>query len=71
MVPLVRLCSAQSIAQRPVSQEVAYYLQLATATATRRAYQGDLQDFLLWGGCIPSSPAMLAGYLAERAARHA
>lgn len=43
------------------------YVTAALADNTRRAYQGDLADFLRWGGTIPSSPERLAEYIADRA----
>ncbi len=46
---------------------VSDYITSALADNTRRAYQGDLADFLLWGGAIPCSPDTLAEYIADRA----
>jgi len=46
------------------------YINAAVADETRRAYQGDLQDFLAWGGCIPCSADALAQYVADRASVH-
>src|SRR5688572_21692027 len=42
-------------------------LSAALADSTRRAYRQDLADFLAWGGVIPSSPDVLARYIADRA----
>ncbi|CAG4883726.1 Integrase/recombinase xerD homolog [Georgfuchsia toluolica] len=58
----------QSLAGRP--RMVSAYITAALADNSRRAYQGDLQDFLLWGGQVPCSPEMLAQYIAERAGVH-
>lgn len=39
----------------------------ALSDNTRRAYQGDLADFLRWGGAVPCTPEILAAYIADRA----
>ena len=72
--------SVQSIAQRAptkhssecpaLSAKAAAFASASISASTRRAYQGDLEDFLIWGGGIPSSPFKLAEYVAERAAVH-
>lgn len=59
---------AQSIAQLP--REVARYLQSSSADATRRAYLGDVGDFLRWGGRVPCTSMTLAQYIAARAQVH-
>lgn len=43
------------------------YIAAALSENTRRAYQGDLQDFLNWGGSVPCTSDVLAGYIADRA----
>jgi integrase len=53
-----------------VPPEVARYLRAGMSAATRRAYLGDLRDFVMWGGTVPCAPMVLARYVAERAARH-
>lgn len=53
-----------------LSAKAAAFASASISASTRRAYQGDLADFLIWGGCIPSSPFKLAEYVAERAAVH-
>ena len=53
-----------------LSQEVKKYIAAAISPATRRAYQGDLRDFLSWGGCIPCTPGTIAEYIANRARIH-
>ena len=53
-----------------LSPEVIEYVAAAIAPATRRAYQGDLKDFILWGGCVPCAPPALAEYIANRAHIH-
>lgn len=58
----------QSIAQLP--REVAKYLQSASADATRRAYLGDISDFVRWGGRVPCTAMTLAQYVAARAEVH-
>ena len=61
--------SMQLIARliQPVISPVAQFINAAIADNTRRAYQQDLKDFLLWGGVVPCSPETLAAYIADRA----
>ena len=63
--PAVQLATTSSL---PLS--VARFLRVSTAPATRRAYQGDVSDFLKWGGRVPCDSMMLARYIAERADCH-
>lgn len=60
---------APAIAQAAavVMPSVARYINAAIADNTRRAYQQDLRDFLLWGGSVPCSPDTLAAFIADRA----
>lgn len=70
---LQAIAPAPNIALVPVPTlppEVARYLRDASSAATRRAYRGDIADFLRWGGRVPSDPLTLARYVAERAAVH-
>ena len=53
-----------------LSQEVKKYIAAAIATATRRAYQGDLKDFSSWGGYVPCASGTVAEYLVNRARIH-
>ena len=46
------------------------YVSAAVSDNTRRAYQGDLADFMKWGGCVPCLPEVLAAYIADRAVTH-
>jgi len=55
---------------QPLSKEIGDYLSAAIADNTRRAYRGDLTDFLSWGGAVPCSPEILAAYIAARAETH-
>lgn len=50
---------------------ISAYIHAAIAGNTRRAYQGDLQHFLAWGGSIPSTPQQIALYLSAHAGQHA
>lgn len=61
--------SAQLIAQpvHHLSPAVLNYLQATLSQNTKRAYQQDLHDFLVWGGHVPCTEEMLSAYLAERA----
>ncbi len=61
----------QSIATEvDLPQVIREYVAAALADNSRRAYKGDLQDFLQWGGVVPCSPEMLARYIADRAGTH-
>lgn len=53
-----------------VSAAVAKYVSAALADNTRLAYQGDLADFIAFGGRIPCGPEQLAHYIANRAQIH-
>jgi integrase len=44
------------------------FLQAATASSTRRAYQSDLRHFLAHGGTIPAMAEQIARYLVDHAA---
>lgn len=59
----------QSIADaRRCSPAVTAFLGQALAPNTLRAYRDDLRDFRTWGGTLPTTPSVLAEYLASRAA---
>jgi len=45
------------------------YVRESVAPNTRRAYLCDLAHFETWGGVIPASPELVAGYLAQHAGR--
>lgn len=62
--------AVQSIAQVPTAEDIARYVAAATSDNTRRAYQGDLADFIAFGATIPASPELVAAYVADRAQRH-
>ena len=55
---------------RQLSTAISQYVSAAVSENTRRAYQGDLADFLKWGGSVPCSPEGLAAYIASRANTH-
>lgn len=50
--------------------EVTRYLRGSSSKATRRAYAGDVADFVGWGGRLPCDSMTLARYIAERAVIH-
>jgi integrase len=50
-----------------LSDEAAGFVRDSLAKNTQRAYLSDLEHFENWGGCIPSSDAMVASYLAAHA----
>lgn len=43
------------------------YLSASLSEATKRAYAGDLEHYLGWGGEIPATPEQVAEYLAHHA----
>lgn len=51
--------------------DVRGYIQASLSDSSRRAYRSDLNHFLSYGGTIPATPEMIAGYLAAHAAKHA
>ena len=53
-----------------LSPDVMQYVSAALSANTRKAYQGDLADFMAWGGTIPCAPEVLASYISERAKAH-
>ncbi len=53
-----------------VTKQVSHYVSAAISASSRRAYRGDLADFLSWGGVVPCSPETLAAYIADRADTH-
>ena len=46
------------------TSDVAEYVRASISENTRRAYRTDLEHFLAWGGTIPASDIIVAGYLA-------
>lgn len=53
-----------------LSAPVRELLTNSIADSTKRAYQSDMAHYETWGGVIPSTPEMLAEYLAGLAATH-
>ena len=47
------------------------YIEAALADRTRHEYRTDLLRFLNWGGTLPASKELVAGYLAAHAETHA
>src|ERR1035437_1239690 len=43
------------------------YMNASRSAATRRGYTADIEAFRQWGGRIPSTPNVVARYLAEHA----
>jgi integrase len=56
---------ARNLFDECIDPQVLEYLEAATASSTRRAYQSDLRHFLAWGGRIPTTPEQVARYLAD------
>lgn len=46
-------------------------VRASVAPASAKAFRGDIAQFLAWGGALPSSPAMIARYIADFASVHA
>ncbi|HQR02857.1 MAG TPA: site-specific integrase [Rhodocyclaceae bacterium] len=61
---------AGEVAVRTLPEAISSYVVAALADNSRRAYTGDLQDFLAWGGAVPCTPEVLAEYIAARAQTH-
>lgn len=51
----------------PGACAVRTYLDACWADATKRAYAGDVRDFVAWGGGVPASAETVARYIADRA----
>jgi hypothetical protein len=51
----------------PLDDRVAFYVDAARSSATRRAYAFDMAAFSAWGGRVPASPETVASYLAASA----
>ena len=49
------------------AEQVAFYLGASRASATHRAYAADLAAFRAWGGTVPTTPEVVAAYLATHA----
>lgn len=47
------------------------YIRAALSESSRRAYRIDLDQFIAWGGSVPTSPEVVAQYLAAHAGQHA
>lgn len=52
-----------------LADRVAAYVRDSLAANSRRAYRSDLQAYISWGGVVPSTPEMIAAYLAAHAKR--
>lgn len=50
-----------------MTTQVADLVEASISESTRRAYRADLDHFLVWGGTVPASPALVASYLASHA----
>ncbi len=48
---------------------VAHYVQESLAPSTHTAYASDIRRFIAWGGKVPTSPAVVAKYLASQAGK--
>lgn len=53
-----------------ITEAMTQYIQAARAPRTRQAYREALERFLAWGGTVPASPELVAGYLAAHGATH-
>lgn len=52
-----------------LSLQTQQYLQAATSSNTRKAYQADVRHFMAWGGLLPTTPDVLIQYLTSQAAQ--
>jgi len=59
----------RAVKPRKAHAQFDHYVASAVADSTRRAYAADLRHFRDWGGRIPSTPAMVARYLAAFAGK--
>jgi len=55
------------IPAQELAENIEGYLRSAISDNTSRAYKTDLEHFQAWGGTIPSTPEMIAAYLAAHA----
>lgn len=60
----------QSIAIETPHARLTEYLQASLSSNSKRAYLSDIQHFLNWGGAIPTTPEVVAQYLAAHAETH-
>ena len=67
--PKPALVPSNAVDCTELPEAVASYVRDSLAENTRRAYQGDLRHFELWGGSLPASPETVAAYLAAHADR--
>ena len=49
---------------------VSALISQSLSDGTKRAYRADMADYRAWGGTLPSTPGMIAAYLAALAATH-
>jgi hypothetical protein len=43
------------------------YIHSATSDNTRKAYQSDIDNFVEWGGSLPTNPEQLVSYFTDQA----
>jgi site-specific recombinase XerD len=70
MQPVAGNRSNPVIDARDYPERVRDLLSQSLAGNTKRAYAGDIRHFRTWGGIIPSTPEMIAEYLAELSATY-
>lgn len=51
----------------PSEEKLASYIRQSQADNSLRAYRADMEHFRKWGGKVPASPEIVAGYLADHA----
>jgi integrase len=49
---------------------VSDFVTQSLSAASKRAYQADMSHFMAWGGTLPSSPELVARYIADHAQTH-
>lgn len=57
----------QQITSQSVDASVAEYLRESLTESSKKAYRSDLAHFIAWGGTIPTTPEVVARYLAAHA----
>lgn len=60
----------QQITSQSVDASVAEYLRESLTESSKKAYRSDLAHFIAWGGTIPTTPEVVARYLAVHAETH-
>ncbi|MEQ1934833.1 MAG: integrase, partial [Fimbriimonadaceae bacterium] len=63
-LPLSKPTNADFTGENSLQLNVRDYVAEAFSANTKKAYRSDLDHFYAWGGTIPTSPELVAQYLA-------